>query len=369
MNRGLHRRVILRAALAIACACVLAPVAAGRSGIGDDGYRRPANWPFSPPPELRLGVHGLPAFWSDGSRCAVGCRPRGAHFGWPLRPFHRQHALRAGLNELRSSSFHHGIDIQCEDRQKVYALQSGRAHIVERSGAEERVQVGSYIYWHVNLSVREGQAVRAFHTVLGKTKPGFGHLHLSEVAGGRYLNPLRPHGRVLSPWREHEPPVLGRPRFLGGGRVLIQAFDPQTFRVRTTYNTPVLAPAALAYRVLDSRGHGVTRLYWALRGTQNLDWSVHSRIFASDTRAPTFWCWIRDPNCKPRWDYVLAGGLAPSLRSLGLSSGRYKLAAYAWDWAGNASTIRASFHAHGRAGRRAASPASRVARARRSDKG
>jgi hypothetical protein len=361
-------RVLVLAALGFA---LVAGLGSAEAGVHNEHWRKPHNWPFRPAPGLRRNVSGLPAFWSDGSSCATGCRPGGAHFGWPLKPFHRQHPLRAGLNEMRPSSFHVGIDIQSPDSRKVYALQSGRAHVIESSGAEERVQVGSYIYWHVNLRVGEGASVRAFSTVLGTVKKGFGHLHLSEVRGGRYLNPLRPHGRVLFPWRDREAPILARPRFLSDGRVLLDAFDPQTFREFTTYNTPVLAPAALAYRVLDRKGHGLTRLYWALRGTQNYDWSAHSLVFASDTRPPYFWCWIRNPDCKPRWDYVLAGGLAPSLRSLRLRSGRrYVLAAYAWDWAGNASTIRATFHAPRRsAARKAAAPEPRVSRVRPSDEG
>ena len=313
----------------------------------------PANWPFRPPARLNRDRRGLPAFWSDGSSCAVGCRPDGAHRGWPIKPFHRQHALRAGLNELRPSTFHVGVDIQTPDSKKVYALQSGRAHVIESSGAEERVQVGSYIYWHVNLRVREGQSVRAFRTLVGTVKKGFGHLHLSEVRGGRYLNPLRPGGRVLSPWREVAAPVLDEPRFLSDGRILIEAFDPQTFRIRTRHNTPVLGLAALAYRVLDRRGRPVTGLYWALRGTQNLDWSLHSRVYSSRTRPPYFWCWIRHPDCKPRWDYVLAGGLAPTIESLRLPGGRYQLAAYAWDWAGNASALRTGMDIGGGSARKA----------------
>jgi hypothetical protein len=359
--------------IAAALLAVGATAAHAQSRVGEDHHGWPATWPFTSPPELRRDVSGLPAFWSDGSACSTGCRPRGAHFGWPLRPFHRQHALRAGLNELRSSSLHHGIDIQSPDGARVYALQPGRAHIVESHGAEERVQVGSYVYWHVNIRVREGQSVSAFGTVLGTTKNGFGHLHLSEIgAGGTYLNPLRPGGRVLAPWSESAAPVLARPRFQRDGRVLIEAFDPQSFEQTTTYRTPVLAPAALAYRVVDSHGHGVTRLYWSLRGSHNLDWSVHRRIYASDTRAPDFWCWIRHFICRPHWDYVLAGGLAPSLRTLGLRSGHYRLAAYAWDWAGNASTIRAPFDVHGRVTRRPSNVSERrapAARAQRTDSG
>jgi murein DD-endopeptidase MepM/ murein hydrolase activator NlpD len=367
-------RISPAAAVTAAAILTLAGAAGGRPRAADERWIPPANWPFRPPAALKQGVRGLPAFWSDGSTCATGCRPPGARSGWPLRPFHRQHPLRAGLNELRSSSFHHGIDIQCRDGQEVYALEAGRAHIVERSGSEERVQVGSYVYWHVNLRVHEGQAIRAFRTVLGTTKNGFGHLHLSELGpGSRYLNPLRPGGRVLAPWRDVAAPILARPRFLRDGRVLVDAFDPQSFTVRTTYRTPVLAPAALAYRVLDLHGHGVTRLHWALRGSQNLDWSAHRLVYASDTRAPTFWCWIRDPNCRPRWDYVLAGGFAPALPALGLRRGSYELAAYAWDWAGNVSSIRTRFRASGRSarrlGRRATPNAAPLARARRTDSG
>jgi hypothetical protein len=151
--------------------------------------------------------------------------------------------------------------------------------------------------------------------------------------------------------------------------VLIDAFDPQSFRIRTRYNTPVLALAALAYRVLDSRGHKVTGLRWALRGTQNYDWSAHSAIYASDTRAPDFSCWFH-PNCRPRWDYVLAGGLAPSLPELGLPSGRYLLKAYGWDWAGNGSTIERGFRVGGGARQvKRGHPKPRLARAHPRDQG
>ena len=173
---------------------------------------------------------------------------------------------------------------------------------------------------------------------------------------------------MLFPWRDSAAPVLGRPRVLSDGRVLIEAFDPQSFRIRTRYHTPVLALAALGYRVLDSSGHKLTGLHWALRGTQNYDWSAHSAIYASDTRAPDFDCWFR-PNCEPRWDYVLAGGLAPSIPELGLPSGHYVLRAYGWDWAGNASTIDHGFRVGGarRTTTRRATP--RVARAKRADEG
>ena len=34
----------------------------------------------------------------------------------------------------------------------------------------------------------------------------------------------------------------------------VEAFDPQSFRAQIKYRTPVLAPAALAYRAWDAGG-------------------------------------------------------------------------------------------------------------------
>jgi len=64
-------------------------------------------------------------FWRDRRSCSVGCRPAGVVPGWPLRPFHDQHPLRAGINELRGSGFHLGIDIQTVGMPHIHAIQPG----------------------------------------------------------------------------------------------------------------------------------------------------------------------------------------------------------------------------------------------------
>jgi hypothetical protein len=310
------------------------------NGIMDAQGLRLDVYPFAVSADQRptRGSDGLEPYWRDGRLCSAGCRPPGARRGWPLKPFHKQHALRSGLNEIRPANFHVGIDIQASHLQQAYAMSSGTAHIIQSSGPDERVQIGRFIYWHLNLAVRDGQFVRAYRTPLGRVKSGYGHLHLSEVIGGTYINPLRPGGRVLTPWSDTEPPVIGKPRIVSGGRVIVDAFDPQSYTFLTShYKTPVLAPAALAWRLFDSRGHRIGPLHWAYRGSQHYPDSLKSTVYAPGATNPGFWCFIKQVICKPVWRYWLAGGLTPPLPLGALSGGSYRLSIYAWDWAGRTS--------------------------------
>ena len=304
-------------------------------------------FPFPPSQALRRPTRAdmLPSLWADGLPCSIGCRPVGAIPGWPLKPFHRQHALRAGLNELRAGSLHEGLDIQARDGQRVYAIQPGYAHILVPSGGEARVRIGNFIYWHVAIAVKEGQYVKPYSTLVGRVnRHRYGHLHLSEVtASGAFLNPLRPGGRVLSPWRDTDAPVIGRPHMLPDGGVLVKAFDAQSFNVRTTYETPVLAPAGLAYRIFDAHARGFASLHWAVRSNRVLPGQLAPELYAPDSKQPGFSCFATRSICRPNWDFLLAGGLAPRVSTLGLGPGRYRLSVYAWDYAGNVTARDAWF--------------------------
>jgi hypothetical protein len=295
----------------------------------------PPSYPFAPPDGLRAAGprDGLPDLWADGAPCATGCYPQGALPGWPMRPFHRPHLLNAGLNERRPASLHSGVDIVARDGTPVFAVQAGSAHLIATRGPDARLQIGQFVYWHIRARVREGQQVSAYGEVVGTVLEGAGHLHLSEVSGDRYLNPLRPGGRVLSPWLDTAAPVVGRPRFKRGGRVLIRGFDPQSTRRRGA-STPVLGLAGLAYRVFDSHGRRVGPLQWALRGSRHLPDDKRRAIYAHGSHPAHAKCSsrLRRP-CRPNWVYRLAGGLAPRI-SLG-GRGVYTLTAYAWDWAGS----------------------------------
>jgi hypothetical protein len=296
-------------------------------------------WPFSVSPLQRrtAAVDRLVPFWADGLSCSVGCTAPGVP-GWPLQPFHQQHAVRAGINELRPANFHVAVDIEASDFQPVYAIESGRASIRYPGTGDVNVDVGRFYYWHINPTVSNGQYVVAYKTVIGQVLNGFGHVALSEGTTSDYLNPLRPGGS-LRPYTDTEPPVVGVPRVFADGRVVVGAFDPQSVIQREHYETPVLAPSSLAWRLYDAGGRALTGLEWAMRGSQNYPPGLRSVIFAPGASNPGFACFFTQVRCIPNWTYWLAGGLTPPLPLHGLRSGRYRLTVYAWDWAGNTSAL------------------------------
>lgn len=284
----------------------------------------------------------LPPFWAGGF-CTVGCLPVGTIPGWPLRPFHQQHAIRAGIDELRPANFHVAVDIEANNFQPVYAIQSGYATVAQSGYEDTKVTVGDYTYWHIAPTVATGQYVVAYRTEVGAVEHGFGHLAFSEGGDNDYLNPLRPGG-PLRPYTDTEPPVIGVPEIFPDGRVIDHAFDPQSFVHKTSYLTPVLAPAALAWRLYNSRGQPITGLEWALNSSGYISPSLRPVVFAPGASNPGFACFYTQVICIPNWVYWLAGGLTEPLPFGSMSPGRYRLTVYAWDFAGNRSALDHWFH-------------------------
>jgi hypothetical protein len=296
-------------------------------------------WPFSLSRLQRRPDRSdrLPEFWADSSRCAVGCSAAGKP-GWPLKPFFEQHAIRAGIDELRPANFHVAIDIQANNFQRVYAIQSGIASpAATGSYGDDKVTVGSYTYWHIVPTVRLGQRVTAYKTIIGRVEHGFGHMAFQQGTDNDYLNPLRPGG-PLRPYTDTEPPVIGRPQIFSDGRAIIGAFDPQSFIHKQSYETPVLAPAALAWRLYTARGQPLTGLEWALRSTGYTSPGLKPVIFARGAANPGFACFYTQLRCIPNWVYNLAGGLTRPLPLTGRHR-RYRLSVYAWDFKGNESAL------------------------------
>ena len=309
--------------------------------VGGGGLPRMNTWPFARSPDQRsLEPAGITRFWADGLACSTGCRPAGALRGWPLKPFHEPHPLRSGLNEWRPADMHIGIDIQALDGTRVYAVQSGHAELAGRGTVDSRVSVGQYEYWHVRPSVRSGQYVRAHRTVIGHILRGAGHLHFSETRGDGYLNPLRPGGRVLAPYRDSEEPIVGRVT-RAGAAAFVEAFDPQSVRATIRYRTPVTAPAAIAWRARDANGDAISALQFAYRGSHHYPPESKKLVYGPGTtppdnpdRAPGGWsCFWRHVVCVPKWNYRIGA----------LPLGTRAVTVYAWDWAGNVAARTTSF--------------------------
>ena len=63
-----------------------------------------------------------------------------------------------------------------------------------------------YSYWHVVPAVGSGERVTAYETVVGHVQRPWGHVHFSEIRGGRFENPLRPG--AMGPYSDHTAPEL-----------------------------------------------------------------------------------------------------------------------------------------------------------------
>ena len=150
-------------------------------------------------------------------------------YGWPVKPFHEEHPVRVNSGDPRTLfaapptrrtllpaggrfQFHFGVDISAPNGTAAYPVEPG---VVTRVTGEEIVVAGtagrSFEYWHLHAAVHVGERVAAYRTVLGRIAKPCGHVHLSELQNGVYVNPLqRGH---LSPYhdrtarRSHERPL------------------------------------------------------------------------------------------------------------------------------------------------------------------
>ncbi|TMK80376.1 MAG: M23 family metallopeptidase [Actinobacteria bacterium] len=191
----------------------------------------------------------------------AGVRPS---YGWPIKPFHRQHPVRAYLNDPREGDghngvFHFGIDISAPDHSAVYAVAAGKVYMT--SGHHAVAVVGAtrtFGYWHVVPAVRNNEYVR-IHQLLGHVAHHAGHVHFAERRGGDYLNPLRPGG--IGPYTDRTPPTIASVEFLRGGRevgsnaltgrvdIVVEAFD----------TTPLVVPLPWSHMPVTA-----ARIQWGI---------------------------------------------------------------------------------------------------------
>src|SRR3954453_17455347 len=183
-------------------------------------------------------------------------RPRWS-FGWPVKPFNRQHRVRGFFNDPRigdggSHAFHFGIDISAPDGTAVYAVEpgtvyfdSGRAIAVVATDRSH-----TFGYWHIIPVVRSHELV-AKHQLLGYIDKGWRHVHFADSRRKTYLNPLRNGG--LGPYSDHTPPSVTAVE-VHGGDLVIGAHDMPDPRVLGKWSDEPVAPALLQWRIVDAEG-------------------------------------------------------------------------------------------------------------------
>ena len=242
-----------------------------------------------------------------GALLALAFPASAAAYAWPLKPFHRQHPVGGNFGDPRMTflltlgqnglegpgvfTFHNGIDIHARPGTRVYPIASGTARLLNGTAvAVETPGRPTFQYFHLKLAVRNGQHVQALKTVLGYITVWAKHVHLSEIAHGRALNPLA-RGRI-APYGDHTRPRVREILFRDArgreisplavhGRIDIfaDAFDLPEPQPGFTLRLPV-APAEVSWSLRTLRGrvlrHGTpvdfrgfippNRLFWRIYG-------------------------------------------------------------------------------------------------------
>jgi hypothetical protein len=285
------------------------------------------------------------------SVAATSMSPRPA-YGWPVKPFFQQHPVRGFFGDPRiggrSHSFHFGIDISCPDGTPVYATITGRAYIspshpetVSVIADHGNVEFG---YWHVVPTVRSGERVIAYRTVIGKVAASWEHVHFAEHRNGVYVNPLRPG--ALGPYTDTTVPTVRavsvRPVATSGrsvaaaarrapvrGRVdlVAEACDETPIPISGPWHDKPLTPALIRWRLLAG-----DRVVTGWRTAVDFRLTYPS----NDLWSKTYTGWTRQN--KKIWDARYGFYLAHGLDTRTLRDGTYLLQVEATDIRGNTGT-------------------------------
>jgi hypothetical protein len=222
--------------------------------------------------------------------------PATAAYHWPVEPFDREHPVRGNFGDPRTVfdgpntrrtlltaggkfQLHFGVDIAAPNGTAVYPVESG---VVTRVTDEEIDVAGpgghGFEYWHLHAAVRTGERVTASKTVLGRIAKPCGHVHLSELEHGVFVNPLqRGH---LTPYRDTSAPQVTGVS-LHGGELEATAVDFPSLPVPGAWNGLPVAPARLSWRLETVRGAVVVPEHVVFDVTRRLPaasfWSVYAR--------------------------------------------------------------------------------------------
>jgi hypothetical protein len=162
-------------------------------------------------------------------------------YPWPIKPFDKQHPIRANFGDPRTRflntmltdglqgpgtfAFHNGIDIAAPADTPVYPVISGKVRFIDGSAISIKTKGrGVFQYFHLIVTVQNGQHVVAGKTILGYVMHAYDHVHLSWIRGGRVWNPLARGG--IAPYGDHTVPAVDAINVRPAGSLL--AFDSDT---------------------------------------------------------------------------------------------------------------------------------------------
>jgi hypothetical protein len=222
-----------------------------------------------------------------GARAAARSSASSA-YGWPVKPFDRQHPIRGGFGDPRtlfftppttdgvltgdgSFTFHFGVDISAPDGTKVYPVLSGTVSEVHADWVGVDTGAGrSFQYWHIRPAVAVGARVEVDRTVLGQILTGQEHVHFTEIDNHQVVNPLQ--AGHLTPYTDTTKPRVnaitfratdtGRdlmPSFLRGSvEMIAEAYDTPSIPVPGDWHGMPVAPALITWHLQTLGGRNVT---------------------------------------------------------------------------------------------------------------
>jgi hypothetical protein len=298
-------------------------------------------------------------------------------YGWPVKPFDKQHPVRANFGDPRSvfhgpptmhslmtsscaCSYHQGIDISVPDGTAVYPVRSGAVRTVTNEWVEVDSGGGiAFQYWHITPLVHVGDHVTEDETVLGHTFRGYEHVHLTQLQNGQPVNPLAPGN--IGPYEDTTSPAVGAisfrasdtgpmlmPEYLRGRvEIVASAYDTPSMPVPGIWHGLPVAPARLTFHVESLPRHKVV-----VGETTGID-LIHSlpatdmwHSYARGTHqnfvpmgAHRYWF---QPG-------VYLYKLSASFNTHRLPDGAYQLIVTAYDTAGNHGSAVQVFSVHNRA--------------------
>jgi len=325
------------------------------------------------------GKTALPAQTSTAASARnVSAEARSASYGWPVKPFDQQHPIRGSFGDPRSifrgaptrsglmhsacaCSYHQGIDISAPDGTAVYAVRGG----VVRTVTTDWVQVDSgggvsFQYWHIAARVHEGDHLQAREDVLGHIQHASGHVHLTELADGKAVNPLA-EGHI-GPYSDTTNPIVAAitfrsrdagadllPEYLHGAVELVAAAaDTPAMPVPGQWNGLPVTPARLTFRIATfPQGETVVPESAAMDVTGKLpDTSDMWHTYARGSHMNMVQMGVHRYWYQPG-AYLFKLTAAP-FDTRRLKDGVYRLTVTASDTAGNRSSTRQIFQVHNR---------------------